>query len=64
MNLYGSEEVSPAPECKCHPQTLAIATVPCQKWNGTYSYEEALSVGTIFPDLHMPFFMGGDTDGK
>lgn len=66
MNLYQSEGTSAAGNCNCinNPQSLAIATVPFQKWNKTYDYETALSVGTIFPDLHMPFFMGGDSDGK
>ena len=36
--------------------TLAIASVPCQKWNETYSPDMALQIGTIFPDLNKPFF--------
>lgn len=45
--------------------TLAIASVPCQEWKGTYeNLEDALNYGTIFPQLHMPFYMGGDENGK
>lgn len=45
--------------------TLAIASIPCQEWKGTYeNLEDALNYGTIFPQLHMPFYMGGDENGK
>lgn len=47
--------------CNC---VLGIATVPCQQWNGTYDTEKALRRGTVFPELDLPFFLGGDTDGK
>lgn len=44
---------------------LAMASVPVQQWtNETYDLPKALLVGTIFPELHMPFFMGGDTNVK
>lgn len=46
------------------PCCLAIATVPCQPWCETYDQEKALSVGTIFPNLHMPFFKGGDANER
>lgn len=46
------------------PCTLAIATVPPQPWSQPYDCAKALSVGTIFPNLHMPFFCGGDADGQ
>lgn len=39
---------------------LGIASVPCQKWGETYELAKALKVGTIFAELDMPFFMGGD----
>ncbi len=39
---------------------LAIASVPFQQWNGTYDLQKALQVGTIFPELHKPFYLGGD----
>lgn len=35
---------------------LAIASVPIQEWKNVYNQCEALSVGTIFPELNMPFF--------
>lgn len=34
---------------------IAMAYVPWQKWNGTYSAEEALEHGTVFPELYLPF---------
>jgi hypothetical protein len=39
---------------------LAITSVPIQQWNGMYDLQKALQVGTIFPDLHKPFYLGGD----
>ena len=42
--------------------TVAIATVPCQKWGETYDLAKALKVGTIFAELDKPFFMGGDNN--
>lgn len=41
-------------------QTIAIATVPCQKWSEPYDLAKALKEGTIFPELNKPFYMGGD----
>lgn len=35
---------------------LAIATIPVQQWNTVYDCEEAMKVGTIFPELNLPFF--------
>lgn len=40
--------------------TIAIATVPCQKWSEPYDLAKALKEGTIFPELNKPFYMGGD----
>lgn len=37
--------------------TLAIASVPIQKWETLYSPEEALYKGTAFPSLDLPFFV-------
>lgn len=37
---------------------LAMAYVPMQKWKSTYEISEALSKGTIFPDLYKPFLGG------
>lgn len=38
---------------------LAMAYVPMQQWKETYSEDVALSRGTIFPELDLPF-----TEGK
>lgn len=43
---------------------LAIAGVLCQEWDKVYDFETALKVGTIFPDLNMPFFMADDLDNN
>lgn len=37
-------------------RTLAIASVPMQKWEDLYSPEDALREGTAFPSLNLPFF--------
>lgn len=34
---------------------LAMAYVPMQQWNSTYSPSEALERGTLFPELDLPF---------
>lgn len=50
---------------ECCNQTLAMATVPCQKWsNELYDLSKALTIGTIFKDMHKPFFMGGDVNAR
>lgn len=41
----------------CHEsETLAMASVPTQKWCEPYDFEKALEDGTIFPCLNLPFF--------
>ena len=37
---------------------IAMAYVPWQQWRQTYSMDKALSRGTIFPELDLPFVMG------
>jgi hypothetical protein len=39
---------------------LAMAYVPFQQWGETYSDDEALNRGTLFPQLDFPFTGGGD----
>ncbi len=43
----------------CAELPLAIATVPMQKWRALYEPCEALTVGTIFSELNLPYRMGG-----
>lgn len=38
---------------------LAMAYVPFQQWGETYGDDEALSRGTLFPELDLPFSKGG-----
>ena len=42
--------------------SLAIASVPCQKWKSTYDPQTSLKKGTVFPELNMPFFKADDSD--
>ena len=48
-----------------HVQHLAIASVPMQPWGQIYDSQTALSKGTIFQDLDMPFYAADEnvTDG-
>ncbi|MBQ6250218.1 MAG: spore coat associated protein CotJA [Ruminococcus sp.] len=39
---------------------LAMAYVPFQQWGETYGDDEALSRGTLFPELDLPFSKGGN----
>ena len=36
---------------------IAIASVPVQEWEAPYPSPQALQKGSIFPQLHMPFFV-------
>lgn len=38
----------------CNP-ALAMAYIPFQQWNDVYCAEKALSAGTVFPCLNLPF---------
>ena len=49
-----SEQMSAFPECT----PLAMAYVPFQQWGHTYTSEQALCAGTLFPCLDLPFTMG------
>ncbi|WP_295085156.1 spore coat associated protein CotJA [Ruminococcus sp.] len=40
--------------------TLAMAYVPFQQWGETYDDDKALSRGTLFPPLDLPFTGGGN----
>lgn len=46
--------------CCCEQETLAMASVPQQKWCEPYDWPDALENGTIFPCLNLPFFRGED----
>lgn len=48
-------------ECTC---VLAMGTVPIQPFGEISEPEEALRQGTIFKDLVLPFFKGGETLGR
>ena len=44
---------------------LAIASVPIQFWNGNlYNDAQALRIGTIFPELNLPFFAAESHPGE
>lgn len=38
---------------------LAIATVPMQAWEQPYESCKALTCGTVFPSLNLPFYAKG-----
>lgn len=46
--------------CEAKPESLAIVSVPCQKFGALYEDEKALRHGTVFPALDLPFYAGGD----
>ncbi|MGL5434956.1 MAG: spore coat associated protein CotJA [Lachnospiraceae bacterium] len=37
---------------------VGMAYVPWQQWNQTYPIEQAMTRGTLFPELDYPFVMG------
>lgn len=41
--------------CEEQPISLAMAYVKRQKFGKVYGAEDALSHGTLFPDLYMPY---------
>jgi hypothetical protein len=51
-------------ECVINNATLAIASVPKQPLGELYDLKTALKKGTLFKNLDMPFFMGGDDSGN
>ena len=60
--------IESANRCRCKEQqensscsNLAIASVPFQNasWENIYSLDDALSRGTLFPELDLPFLCGG-----
>ncbi|MDD7515450.1 spore coat associated protein CotJA [Ruminococcus flavefaciens] len=40
---------------------LAMAYVPFQQWGDVYDDDKALSKGTLFPELDLPFSGGGNS---
>lgn len=47
--------------CDAVPECLAIASVPCQSFDGRlYDDDEALKHGTVFKALDLPFYAGGE----
>lgn len=49
---------APATEDRLAGMPIAMAYVPWQRWKQTYSLEQGLNRGTIFPELDLPFVMG------
>lgn len=55
-----NQQSCPEPETSCpyngiDRMPLAMAYVPWQKWNQTYDPCKALEIGTIFPELNLPY---------
>ena len=60
--LSDIEKYSPAPDTASRfpaRTPLAMAYVPFQAWGEVYDDDAALSCGTLFPDLNLPFSKGG-----
>ncbi len=55
-NMNGSEQMFP------QKIGLAMAYVPFQQWGETYDDDKALTRGTLFPPLDLPFAGGGDSE--
>lgn len=55
-------------KCSCFEQqctcVLGMATVPKQQFGELYELDTALKCGTVFKDLDLPFYMGGDKYGQ
>lgn len=43
----------------CSGMPVGMGYVPWQQWGQTYSMEQGLKQGTIFPELDYPFLGGG-----
>ena len=43
--------------CECNTPNLAIGSIPIQVRKEVYTPDTALKEGTIFPELHMPFYV-------
>jgi len=72
LNLFQQHALYSADACGCGCTdgktlptscTLAIASVPIQEMEELYPPEKALSEGTAFPSLNLPFFIT-DPSGK
>ncbi|MBW4848019.1 MAG: spore coat associated protein CotJA [Lachnospiraceae bacterium] len=49
----------PAPAENIDMFPVGMAYVPWQCWQEVYPIDVAINMGTIFPDLSLPFIMGG-----
>lgn len=54
MSVYGESACNAVDVCR-----VGMAYVPMQRWRDIYEQEKALSRGTIFAELDMPFLGGG-----
>ncbi len=55
-----SDELLPQPQTAFPASTpLGMAYVPFQQWGEPFDAETALSRGTLFPELDLPFMGGG-----
>ena len=61
--ISGNRCINTAPPT-CPPEipcagSVGMGYVPIQSWQQPYALETAFRRGTIFPDLDLPFMMGG-----
>jgi hypothetical protein len=58
MEVYKMENIdsiNPVPDCEPSPGVLAMAKVTIQPWCQVYDGSTALSRGTLFPALDLPY---------
>lgn len=55
---YNPAYYPPSKDERLSGMPIAMAYVPWQRWRQTYSLEQGLNRGTIFPELDLPFVMG------
>lgn len=55
-----ANELLPQPQTMFPSETpVGMAYVPFQQWRETFDADTALSRGTLFPELDLPFLGGG-----
>ena len=53
--MENNGNMNPLPGCNESEGVLAMARVPVQKWCSVYDGATALSRGTLFPELDLPY---------
>ena len=56
-----ARDTTPEPEENCCRRSLAMVYPEVQKWGETFTRDEALTAGTLFKSLYLPFLAAGTT---